>query len=241
MISARARFRFQASACCILLALVAQTARAQDPLRTLPENYRLAFENDTVRVIHVLYRPHEKLPVHDHPKTPTIYVYLRDSGPVRFSHVEEHAFSLQRPAVKAGTFRLSPGRVEIHSVENLNEAPSEFLRVELKKIPIGFRSGDFRDVKPFSLAADSLTWEFRSARLQIERIVAAGAKPVAVSETGPPSLLISFAPASLGGTLAVGNEALAAGDIRWISAGQHFSVQRKATGSPAHLLRIVLQ
>jgi len=54
--------------------------------------------------------PHQKLPVHNHPATPTLYVYVTDSGPVRFSHVEDHPFTINRPPEKAGTFRLSPGR-----------------------------------------------------------------------------------------------------------------------------------
>jgi hypothetical protein len=237
MISVRARLM---PICCMLLAAGAAPAQQHDPLRTLPGNYRVAFENDVVRVVHVLYRPHEKLPVHDHPMTPTIYVYLADSGPVQFSHVEEHAFSLQRPAVKAGTFRVSPGRIEVHSVENLGDSPSEFLRVELKKIPIGFRSGDFRDRQPFSLKSDSLTWELRIQHwFGIERIVAAGSKPVDITDLNKPSLLISIARCLLRRTGP--SDSLAAGDIRWFTAGQHFGVERSAGGPPAHLLRVVFQ
>ena len=41
------------------------------------------------------------------------------SGLVRFSHREEPAFTLIRSPEKAGTFRVSPGRLEKHEVENL--------------------------------------------------------------------------------------------------------------------------
>ncbi len=68
----------------LMLAAVHVAGYGQDPLRALPKNYQLAFENDVVRVIRVHYGAHEKLLVHDHPKTPTIYVYLSDAGPVRF-------------------------------------------------------------------------------------------------------------------------------------------------------------
>ena len=110
---------------------------AQDPLQTLPRNYHLVFENPCARGVDVKYAAHEKLPVHNHSDQPTIYVYLTDSGPVRFSHVEEHLFSLIRPSEAAGTFRVSPGRLEKHQVENLGDISTKFLRVELKQVPLG--------------------------------------------------------------------------------------------------------
>jgi hypothetical protein len=117
---------------------------AQDPLQTVPRNYRLVFENDFVRVVDVLYRAHEKVAVHNHSDKPTIYIYLTDSGPVRFTHVEDPPFSLVRPPEKAGTFRVSPGRLEKHEVENLGDISTEFLRVELKQVPLKYQHGVFR-------------------------------------------------------------------------------------------------
>ena len=104
---------------CVLLTFFVAPLLSQDPLQVLPDNYRLMFQNDVVRVIRVSYRPLEKLPVHDHSAKPTVYVYLSDSGPVKFSHVEDPPFSLVRPPEKAGTFRFSPGRLERHNVENV--------------------------------------------------------------------------------------------------------------------------
>jgi hypothetical protein len=75
-----------------LLAVGAGLAFSQDPLRTLPKNYQLTFENEFVRVIRVHYGRHEKLS-HDHPKTPTVYVYLSDAGRVKFKHTGEEAYA----------------------------------------------------------------------------------------------------------------------------------------------------
>src|SRR5215203_3265354 len=50
------------------------------------------------------YAPREKIASHDHPANPTLYVYLRDSGPVRFVHLGAEQFTLTRPAVRAGGF-----------------------------------------------------------------------------------------------------------------------------------------
>lgn len=108
---------------------------AQDPLRTLPKNYWVEYENAWVCVVHVHYAPKQKLPQHDHPKTPTLYVYLADAGPVRFQHTGANAYALNRSAVKTGAFRLNPGVIEEHEVENISETASDFLRVEFKTIP----------------------------------------------------------------------------------------------------------
>jgi hypothetical protein len=100
----------------------------------------------------VTYGPLEKLPVHDHSAKPTVYVYLSDSGPVRFSRVEQPPFSLVRPAETAGSFRFSPGRLEKHEVENLGQIPTEFLRVELTLLPLGYQGNSFRSSKAFDAA-----------------------------------------------------------------------------------------
>jgi hypothetical protein len=84
-------------------------ARAQDPMVAFPKNYSLALDNDVVSVIRVHYGLHERIGVHDHSKFPTIYVYLSDSGLVRFEHDEQPGFKLTRPPTTMGAFRVSPG------------------------------------------------------------------------------------------------------------------------------------
>jgi len=125
-------------------------ARAQNPVTTFPKNYSLTFSNSAVAVIRVHYGPHEKIGLHDHSKTPTVYVYLSGSGPVRFQHVEEKSFVLTRPPTVRGAFRVRPGRLERHRVENMGDASSDFLRVELKQIPLGGLE-PFRGKAPHSL------------------------------------------------------------------------------------------
>lgn len=226
----------------VLLLLTGATAclRGQNPLQTLPHNYRLVYENDYVRVIHVVYSPHEKLPVHDHSDKPTVYVYLTDSGPVRFSHVEEHAFSLVRPPEKAGTFRLSPGRLEKHSVENLGDIPSAFLRVELKQVPLGFQAGSFRSSKSLDLSRSGISTEFPGPFVRIERVVAIGSQPTVVKESGAPALLISFSSASIVGDDASDTpQTLNRGDVRWIKPQGSCSIKTLDRTAGANLLEIV--
>src|SRR5437879_1067353 len=99
----------------LLISASAAVVCAQDPLTAFPNNYKLVLDNAQVRVLHCHYGPQEKVGVHNHSDFPTVYVYLSDSGEVRFTHVEEHAFVMTRPPVKAGAFRVSPGRPERHT------------------------------------------------------------------------------------------------------------------------------
>jgi hypothetical protein len=117
------------------LLAVAVMARAQQPYSKLPQNYTLAFENESVRISRVKYSPGDKLPVHSHPSIPTVYVYLNDGGPIRFVHKTPQV-TITRDAVKAGQVRFNRNaRVETHETEYLGNSASEYLRVELKTTP----------------------------------------------------------------------------------------------------------
>lgn len=201
---------------------------AQDPLKSLPQNYRLLFENQMVRVVKVVYAPHEKLPIHDHARNPTVYVYLSDSGPVRFSHAEDHPFSLVRRPQKEGAFRVSPGRIEKHAVENLGDIRTEFLRVELKSIPLGSDSIAFVSHRPFDLANPGTTTEFDASLLCVQRIILAPDAPRQRYATSSAGLLVAFSPVRVEG------RRLAHGDVLWTPARFEIAPQ----SSPVHLLRI---
>jgi hypothetical protein len=133
---------------------------AQDPFTVSPRNYKLEFENKLVRVTRVSYQPGDKLPVHDHPPLPTIYIYVTDGGPILFGHQEFAA--IRRPAVKAGQIRFNRGNKETHTTEYLGDAPSEYVRVELRMEPL---EKPRRDVR---IPAEDNT-PFENAQLRIER------------------------------------------------------------------------
>ena len=42
-------------------------ALAQDPVSVRPAMVKVDFENEQIRVLHLRYAPHEKLPMHSHP------------------------------------------------------------------------------------------------------------------------------------------------------------------------------
>lgn len=236
-----ARSAFSRAPLCASLLLVSHVCAAavQDPLELLPRNYRLTFENESVRVIHVTYAPMEKLAVHNHSDKPTVYVYLNDSGPVRFSHVEEHPFSLVRPAEKKGAYRFSPGRLEKHAVENLGRVPSEFPRVELRQLPLGYDRSSFRSPKVFDEIHSGVRTEFERPRIRIDRVVAApGATELKRADA--PALLIAFSPALVQSEQdRDAPRSMGCGDVLWIDAGRGARVRGSGDAS-GHLLRILL-
>ncbi len=81
---------------------------AQSPYTVCPKNYRLELENDWVRVSRAMFAAGDKLPVHDHPAHPTVFVYLTDGGPIRFTHIQPE-FNAERPAVREGGIRFHTG------------------------------------------------------------------------------------------------------------------------------------
>ncbi len=225
----------------LTVAVGAFTAIAQDPIATFPKNYSLALDNDVVSVIHVHYGPRERLGVHDHSKFPTIYVYLSDSGPVRFEHDEKPPFALNRPPTVKGAFRVSPGRIERHSVENLGDISSDFLRVELKQMPLGGSVQPFRGKAPRGMLQSSRTVEFRSPELDIERVICERGAPCKIEASVGPSLLIAFSPVNLTESeRAPRDQSMRDGDIKWLQGSQPISVAASSS-VPAHLLRITFK
>lgn len=206
----------------------------QDPVSLLSRNYQLSFENEFVRVIQVHYGPHEKLRVHDHPKTPILWVYLAEGGPVRFQHIGDEDFALVRPPIHAGGFRLHPGFVEKHEVENLSDLSSDFLRVELKNVALGIRSLHGRFAPPAELPKKSLEKvEFEDPVLRITRVICQTGQTCSLS-TAAPGLRIELTPV----TLEAENKTiqLNQGQAFWSSAGESGPV--KVTEGILHQLRI---
>src|SRR6478752_2575376 len=130
-------FRFVVAATAVLA--VATVVFAQDPITTLPDSYKVEFENDYVRVVRVHYDPGAKLPAHTHPGGTTAYVYLNDSDGIVYRHVGGTSAVINRAPVKAGAMRLSTGMEERHEVENTSATPSDFLRIQLKSVTSSLR------------------------------------------------------------------------------------------------------
>ena len=118
-----------------------------------------------MRIVRVHYLPHEKTRAHDHPATPTVYVYTTDGGRLRIVH-DEMEKPVIRPVVKAGAVRFNRGAAEHHQVEELDGIASEYLRLELKIEPIDLPQDDIRR------APDDRT-PYQTAMLRILRVTCA--------------------------------------------------------------------
>lgn len=172
---------------------------AQDAVKTLPENYQVAFENEYVRVTRVHYPPHAKLPGHTHTSLPSAYVYLNDAGPVSFKHIGLDYGAVTRPATVARSFRLYRGLEEVHEVENLSATPSDFLRVEFKTDP----GPDARTLRgkflPPPAGSEVLQKdEFENVQLRVTRLVAPPGLPLTLAASPRPSVLISLSEGEMG-------------------------------------------
>jgi len=203
----------------------------QDPTKAAPDSYKLQFENEFVKVLRVNYAAHAKVPVHDHSRFPAAYVYLSDSGPIRFVHSGWDDPVLTRPKTRAGSFRLSPTRFEdeTHAVENTGDLASEFLRMEIKTEAPDRRSLNGR-FAPFEgdRKAGLNKQEFENSQLRVTRIISRAGGSLDVSaQSGQPSLIVVVA----------GAGEYSKGQTFWLSPGQSKQLASGQNGKQIELLR----
>ena len=211
---------------------------AQQKTDDLPQNYKTVLTDSFVKVIRVHYGPYEKVPVHNHPEVPTVYVYLNDSGPVRLTHYDEKMTAIVRPPTHKGAYRVSVGKMERHSVENLSDLPSDYLRVELPGFRVDDPALEFRGKAPADLSHDISTTEFEIPGLAIRRIVCVDAAPCEVQRPSTPGVVVAFSDVvvSDGGR----RTQLKLGDVMAVQAKEKLSLS--AAGSEgAHVLVITVE
>ena len=183
----------------IILIFVSSVA-AQDPLKVAPDAYKLEFENDWVRVVRVHYGPRARIPVHDHPRWGTAYVYLNDGPEVIFKHKGSSRLGwIKRPPTKLGGFRLYKAVKEVHEVENLGDTPSDFLRVEFKTKPAGESTLRGRYYREFYLSTENYQKvQFENAQIRITRIICAPSQTLKLAaDSREPSLFVAITPGRL--------------------------------------------
>ncbi|TYD00699.1 cytoplasmic protein [Arthrobacter echini] len=97
---------------------------AQDPVQTNPENYRVAFENDRVRVLEYTDRPGYTSIEHHHPDS----VMITASAFRRRLHAQGTSIDVDLPA---GVARWLPA--QDHCGENTGTTDTHTFFVELKE------------------------------------------------------------------------------------------------------------
>ena len=221
----------------LIALLIPLVCLGQDPVKTLPDSYQLQFENDWVKVTKVHYAPHANIPVHDHTESDAAYVYLNDSGKVIFKHDGLSYGAVTRAETKAGSFRLYRAVKETHSVENPNDSPSDFLRVEFKTISdtkVPLRGKYFREADGAGKNIQKI--QFENDQIRVTRMICASACEITAS--AEPALVVALTPARVNSS--AGRERLESGKSTWIEPGKSTTVEN-AVLQPAELLRFDLK
>jgi hypothetical protein len=202
------------------LILLSLTAFGQDPLKVAPDAYKLEFENEWVKVTRVHYAAKSKIPAHDHTETGAAYVYLNDSGPVIFRHIGLAYVAITRPATKAGSFRLYRAVKEVHEVENQNDGPSDFLRVEFKTASDAekpLRGKFYRE--EYKAGENFEKLQFENGQIRATRIACSKTCEISADATSP-VLLVVLTP--------IGKDE--AGKTRWIAPGKKEVISNAGDG-----------
>jgi hypothetical protein len=110
-----------------VVCLAVSTAKAQDPVKVDPNNWKVEFENAQVRVLRSQIPPHGKLGMHEHPAN--VLISVKDF------HVKD-IFPDGKTAEVRGKAGQATWRDAVkHANENLGDTPTESILVELKAKP----------------------------------------------------------------------------------------------------------
>jgi len=103
-----------------------------DAVKAAPENHKVIFENEHVRVLEVTIAPHSKEPIHAHCWPSTLYIQQggdiidRDANGKILFDSRQLKVKPKMPFVQ-----WSPPQAP-HSVENLDDLPTKLIRIESK-------------------------------------------------------------------------------------------------------------
>ena len=101
-----------------------RTVTEQDPIEVAPHVYRVALENDRVRVLEVSLGPGERVPQHSHP---SMVIYALNDGRARFTLPDGRTEDIELRAGQA--VWLEP---TTHSPENTGDTELRVLNIEFK-------------------------------------------------------------------------------------------------------------
>ena len=109
----------------LLLSLCCGVTYAQDPVKVDPKHYHVVFENDEVRVLHIIYAPGEKSVMHEHPDA--VAVFLTDQQ-ATFTTPDGKKEVVDSKAKEARWMKAGK-----HLPENTGKGSLEVILVEQKK------------------------------------------------------------------------------------------------------------
>ena len=127
---------------------------AQDPLKSAPTHYKLAFENEHVQVVYIHYGPHEKSAMHSHPAGVVVNL---TNGHLKFT--DQDGKTQEVSAIHGEARWFPPFK---HQVENLSATSYDGIYIGIKSATAsaaGFEMNklsneDIAAIAPFLLMAD---------------------------------------------------------------------------------------
>jgi beta-alanine degradation protein BauB len=108
----------------VLVCLATAASLAQDPVKVEPKHYTLNFENEKVQVVSVIYGPHERSGLHDHPGGVVVSI---TEAHLRFT---DESGKTREVFAKPGEVRWYPPFK--HKVENLGDTTYRAVYVGIK-------------------------------------------------------------------------------------------------------------
>jgi hypothetical protein len=188
-----------------------------------------------VKVTRVHYAQHAKIAAHDHTETGAAYVYLNDSGKVIFKHIGLTYGAITRPETKAGSFRLYKAVKEVHEVENPNDTPSDFLRVEFKTASDATKPLRGKYYRETYVAGENFEKvQFENEQIRVTRFACAKACEVAAG-VEEPVLIVGLTPVQL-----KSSGKIETGRTKWVAMGKKEKVRNPNAGH-AEFLRFDLK
>ena len=107
------------------LTLASRVSLAQDPVKIAPNNYKVALENDSVRVFNFQAKTGEKFAMHSHPDH---LVYTITGGKVKFTYPDGKTKDVELKAGEATWIKA-----ETHATDNIGTTELKLVVFELKK------------------------------------------------------------------------------------------------------------
>ncbi len=116
---------FAASLLAILFLFFASTSQTQDVAKVASDTNRVIFENDKVRVMSVLVKPGQRVPMHSHP-----------ASVVYFFHDATMQFTFPDGSTKVGNVKADSAvwmDAVTHAAQNIGNTDFQEVHVELKQ------------------------------------------------------------------------------------------------------------